>query len=112
MQERIGCPARMKRLLTADRVGRLLAGVFMGLIPSPWRLSPADRFRSAVIDTVSWGAAIPGFDEVVPALEDIRSDPGKTSRILQFMRENPPPGCTCPERDEWERRYCEAMGNR
>ena len=83
----------------------------MGLILSPWCASPADLFMSTVIDTVSWGAGIQGFDEVVSALKDIDSDPEKTSRIMQFVRENPPPDCTCPERDEWERRCYEVMGN-
>lgn len=99
----------MKRTLLV--MAGILVGIVIGFLLRPLIVPSEERFLNVLIDTVSWGAEIQGFDEVVEALEELKADPERLDRMMRFMEENPMPDCTsCPELEEWEKRFDEAQG--
>ena len=105
----------MKRVVLVV-AGVLLVGVMLSQIEVPAADEPektdADRTMALIdimIDSISGAAELQGFGDVVEQLEKFRSDPERLKRVIEFMEENPPPECTCPELEEWEERFDKMM---
>ena len=91
----------------------LLLGAVLFLFAGPTAETAPEftmELLETVMDNVSWGLSVQEHDEVAEHIERFRADPEFMERMIEYMEENPPPECPCPEMEEWEMKLYEAMG--